>query len=681
MGGRVEPNAEVAALIARSNALGSDPRVTNFGGGNTSCKTIAPDPLTGVETEVMWIKGSGLDLGSLTVDGLTVVDLARIRQLPVARQQHEEDHVASLVPLCCLVPHPAPSIDTTMHAFLPAAHVDHLHPDSAMALATAEEGERLTRECFGDTVAWLPWRRPGSILAGELAGLSRADSSLHGVVLGGHGITAWGDGSAECEKASLGMIARAERFIAEVGRPDPFGPVVPGREPLAADERRRVAAALAPYIRGLCSSDAPMVGHFTQSTQLLDFLARAGAPRLAALGAPCPDHFVRTKIRPLLVDLAPGRPIGDLVAGLSELVAAYREEYAAYYLRHADADTPPMRGADPRIVLLPGVGMWSFGRDAKEARIAGEFYLSAIAVMRGAESLSSYAPMSEAERFRIEYWELEEAKLRTRPAAGPLQGKVALVTGASSGIGRAVARRLGAEGAAVVAADRDVVGLDALVKELGGPDQATGVPIDVSSEGSVEEGVTAAVLCRAGIDIIVNSAGLSLSRSLVDTTVEDWDLQHDVMARGSFLVSRAGARVMLAQGMRADIVYIVSKNAVFGGPDNVAYGAAKADQAHQVRLLAAELGPSGIRVNGVNPDGVVSGSNIFANGWGRDRARAHGVPEEKLGEFYASRTLLKQEVRPEHVADAVFALVGGELSLTTGTLIPVDGGLPAAFLR
>jgi rhamnulose-1-phosphate aldolase/alcohol dehydrogenase len=476
------------------------------------------------------------------------------------------------------------------------------------------------------------------------------------------------------------LIARAERFIAERGRHDPFGAVVAGREPLSVEARRRTAAELAPIVRGRCSMDRPVVGHFDDSDAVLSFIAREKAPALSRKGTSCPDHLLRTKVRPLFLDLPPGTPRERIVARLRELHAEYREEYAAYYRRYAGEDSPPMRGADPTIVLMPGVGMYSFGADAQTARVAGEFYINAINVMRGAEALSEYAPIPEPEKFRVEYWSLEEAKLRRRPPAKPLAGKVALVTGAASGIGQAIAGRFAAEGAAVVVADISDT-RDGVAEQLGGRDHAVAVRADVGDEGSVDEALRAACLAYGGVDIAVNNAGLSRSAPLIETTAESWDEQHRVMARGSFLVSRAVARVMIEQGRGGDIVYVVSKNAVFAGPDNVAYGAAKADQAHQVRLLAAELGAHGIRVNGVNPDAVVRGSGIFAGDWGDQRAAVYGVPREDLGRFYAERTLLKREVLPEHVAAAVFVLVSGELPLTTGTIIPVDGGVPGAFLR
>ncbi|MBQ0826238.1 bifunctional aldolase/short-chain dehydrogenase [Streptomyces tagetis] len=674
---------EAEALLARSHRLGSDPRVTNYAGGNTSAKGTATDPVTGGDVELMWVKGSGGDLGTLTGDGLAVLRLDRLRALrDVYPGVGREDEMAGAFDYCRHGPGgAAPSIDTAMHALVDAAHVDHLHPDSGIALACAADGERLTAECFGETVVWVPWRRPGFQLGLDIAAVKAAHPRAVGCVLGGHGITAWGDTSEECERNSLHIVRTAERFLAERGRPDPFGGRLDGHGPLPEAERRARAAALAPYVRALASRDTPQVGHFSDDDVVLDFLAREEHPRLAALGTSCPDHFLRTKVRPLVLDLPPAAPLDEAVARLGTLHAAYREEYAAYYARHAGPGSPAMRGADPAIVLVPGVGMFSFGRDKQTARVAGEFYVNAVNVMRGAESVSTYTPIAEEEKFRIEYWALEEAKLRRMPAPRPLATRIALVTGAGSGIGRAIAHRLSAEGASVVVADRDGERAAAVAGELGGPDRAVAVTVDVTREEEVRAALDAAVLAFGGVDLVVNNAGLSLSRPLLETSTDDWDRQHAVMARGSFLVSREAARVMTAQGLGGDIVYVVSKNAVFAGPSNIAYSAAKADQAHQVRLLAAELGAHGIRVNGVNPDGVVRGSGIFAGGWGAERAAVYGVPEERLGEFYAQRTLLKREVLPEHVANAVFALTGGDLSHTTGLLVPVDAGVAAAFLR
>jgi rhamnulose-1-phosphate aldolase/alcohol dehydrogenase len=671
----------VAALLARSNRLGSDQKNTNYAGGNASAKGKETDPVTGRPAELLWVKGSGGDLGTLTAAGLAVLRLDALRALvDVYPGVEREDEMVAAFDFCAYGKGgAAPSIDTAMHGLVEAAHVDHLHPDAGIAFATAADGEALTRECFGDRVAWVPWRRPGFQLGLDIAAIRREHPEAVGVILGGHGITAWGDTSDECEARSLEIIATAQKFIDERGRPHPFGKAL--IESLPQSERRARAAALAPFIRGLASTDKPQLGHYSDHPAVMEFAGSERLAQLAALGTSCPDHFLRTKVRPMVLDLPPDAPLDDVVARLRELHTAYRADYQAYYERYATPDSPPMRGADPAIVLVPGIGMFSYGADKQTARVAGEFYLNAINVMRGAEAISAYAPIPESEKFRIEYWELEEAKLRRRPRPKPLAGRIALVTGGGSGIGRATVQRLAAEGACVVVADRDAGSAAAVAADLGSADVAVPVTADVTSEDHVAAAFASAALAFGGVDLVVNNAGLSISKPLTETTAADWDILHDVLARGSFLVSREAAKVMHAQGMGGDIIYIVSKNGVFAGPANIAYGAAKADQAHQVRLLAAELGGIGVRVNGINPDGVVRGSGIFAGGWGAKRAAVYGVPEDELGAFYAQRTLLKREVLPEHVAAAVFALTGGDLSLTTGLLIPVDAGVAAAFLR
>jgi rhamnulose-1-phosphate aldolase/alcohol dehydrogenase len=673
--------AAVAALLARSNKLGADPRNTNYAGGNTSAKGTALDPVTQQPAELMWVKGSGGDLGTLTRPGLAVLYVDRLRALTaVYPGVDREDEMVAAFDFCAFGKGgAAPSIDTAMHGLVDAAHVDHLHPDAGIAFATAADGEKLTRECFGERVAWVPWRRPGFQLGLDIAAIKREHPEAIGVVLGGHGITAWGDTSDQCEARSLEIIAAAQKFIDDRGTPRPFGETI--FQTLPADQRRARAAALAPVLRGLASTDRPQLGHFTDAAVVLDFVASERHQALAALGTSCPDHFLRTKVRPMVLDVPPDAPRDAVIERLQDLHARYREDYRAYYERYATADSPAMRGADPAIVLIPGVGMFSYGADKQTARVAGEFYVNAINVMRGAEAISTYAPIPESEKFRIEYWELEEAKLRRRPAPKPLAGRIALVTGGGSGIGRATAQRLAAEGACVVVADRDDASASTVAREIGSADVAVSVAADVTSEIDIAGAFETAALAFGGVDLVVNNAGLSISKPLTETTVADWDILHDVMARGSFLVSREAAKAMIAQRMGGDIIYIVSKNAVFAGPSNVAYGAAKADQAHQVRLLAAELGGDGIRVNGINPDGVVRGSGIFAGGWGASRAAVYGVPEDELGAFYAKRTLLKREVLPEHIAAAVFAVAGGDLPLTTGLLIPVDAGVAAAFLR
>lgn len=670
-------------LIARSNRLGADPKNTNYAGGNTSAKGTATDPVTGEDVELLWVKGSGGDLGTLKESGLAVLRLDRMRSLvDVYPGVEREDEMVAAFDYCL---HgkggAAPSIDTAMHGLVDAAHVDHLHPDSGIAIATAADGENLTTEIFGDQVVWVPWRRPGFQLGLDIAEIKAKNPQAVGCILGGHGITAWGDTSEEAEKNSLWIIDTAAAYIEKHSKAEPFGPALDGYQALPEGERRTKAAALAATIRGIASADQPMVGHFDDSEVVLDFLASEAHPRLAELGTSCPDHFLRTKVKPLVLDLPAGATVEESIARLKELAVGYREDYQAYYDRHADEASPAIRGKDPLIVLVPGVGMFSFGKNKQTARVAGEFYLNAINVMRGAEGLSTYAPIEESEKFRIEYWALEEAKLQRMPAPKPLATRVALVTGAASGIGKATAKRLAAEGACVVIADLDLTKAEAAAAEIGGPDVAVGLAADVSDEAAVQAMFDAAVLAFGGVDLVVNNAGLSLSKSLLETTERDWDLQHDVMAKGSFLVSKAAAKVLIEQEMGGDIVYISSKNSLFAGPNNVAYGAAKADQAHQVRLLAAELGAYGIKVNGINPDGVVQGSGIFAGGWGAKRAEVYGVPEEELGKFYAQRTLLKREVLPENIANAVFVLCGPDLTHTTGLHVPVDAGVAAAFLR
>ncbi|WP_431840120.1 bifunctional aldolase/short-chain dehydrogenase [Gordonia hongkongensis] len=676
-------NPAVAALIERSNRLGSDPKNTNYAGGNTSAKGSDTDPVTGEDVELLWVKGSGGDLGTLTEKGLAVLRLDRMRALvDVYPGLDREDEMVAAFDYCL---HgkggAAPSIDTAMHGLVDAAHVDHLHPDSGIAIATAADGEVLTHKIFGDRVVWVPWRRPGFQLGLDISAIKKDNPQAIGCILGGHGITAWGDTSDEAQAHSLEIIRTAEEYIAANGRPQPFGGPIDGYGALPAEERRAKAAALAPFIRGLASMDKPQVGHFTDVDPVLEFLAAEEHPRLAALGTSCPDHFLRTKVKPMVLDLPADTSVEECKERLTALHEAYREDYRAYYDRHATADSPAMRGADPAIVLVPGVGMFSFGKDKQTARVAGEFYLNAIKVMRGAEAISTYAPIDESEKFRIEYWLLEEAKLARMPKPKPLATRIALVTGAASGIGKAIATRLAAEGACVVIADLDAEKARAAAEEIGSTDVAIGVAADVTDEAAVQSAIDATVLAFGGIDLVVNNAGLSLSKSLLDTTAADWDLQHNVMARGSFLVSKAAARALIDQKLGGDILYISSKNSVFAGPNNIAYSATKADQAHQVRLLAAELGEHGVKVNGINPDGVVRGSGIFAGGWGAKRAAVYGVEEKDLGKFYAQRTLLKREVLPENIANAAFALCTSDFSHTTGLHVPVDAGVAAAFLR
>ena len=673
---------EVQQLIARSNRLGSDRAVTNYGGGNTSAKVTVLNPASGEPIELLYVKGSGGDLGTLRTQGLAVLERQRLVSLDkVYRGVEHEDEMVPLFSFCSHGPGgAAPSIDTPMHGLVDFAHVDHLHPDSVIALATAADGEELVRRIWGDSVAWVPWKRPGWELGKAMAEVSSHEGVI-GVVLGGHGLTTWGSTSDEVEQRSLSIIREATAYLAEHSDPEPFGPAVPTRAALAAKERRARAAELFPHLRAVASQDVRQVGHFTDSVVVLDFLSREKVHHLVHLGTSCPDHFLRTKVRPLLLDTAPDAPIEQVLERLQALHEEYREEYRSYYNRYKQDDSPAMRGADPAIILVPGVGMFSFGADKQTARVSGEFYVNAINVMRGAEGVSRYAPVSEAEKFAVEYWILEELKLRRKPKSKSHVGRVALVTGGASGIGLETARHLVAEGAAVIVADLVAAKATEVAAELGGPDKAIGLSMDVADEAAVAAAVAEAVLAFGGIDIVVNNAGITRAGSLADTSFEDWDLQYRIMPRGTFAVAKAVEPILRAQRLGGDIVNICSKNAVFAGPNNVAYSSAKAAQAHMVRLLAAELGEIGVRVNGINPDGVVRGSGIFAGGWGASRAETYGVAEEDLGKYYAQRTVLKQEVLPEHVAGAVITLTNGSLPVTTGLLIPVDSGVPQAFLR
>ena len=676
-------NKTAQELIARSNKLGSNPKNTNYAGGNTSAKGQDIDPATGETVDLIWVKGSGGDLGTLTEANLAVMRLDRAQALVnVYPGVSREDEMVAAFDYCL---HgkggAAPSIDTAMHTLVDSKHVDHLHPDSGIAIATAVDGEKLTRKIFGDKVIWVPWRRPGFQLGLDIAKIKEKNPQAIGCILGGHGITAWGETSTQCERNSLKIIRDAEDYIKKNGKAKPFGSKVAKFAPLSKTKREQRASELAPILRGLASTDKPMLGHFSDDPRVLEFLESSKMGKLAQLGTSCPDHFLRTKVKPMVLDTAPDADLEKVKKRLTELHQKYRAEYAAYYKKYAKKDSPAMRGADPAIVLVPGVGMFSFGANKQTARVAGEFYLNAINVMRGAEALSEYKPISDLEKFKIEYWALEEAKLQRLPKPKPLASRVAFVTGGASGIGKAIAQRLAAEGSCVAIADLNIEAAESLAKELGGPDVAIAVKLDVTDEQQVRAAIRKTSLAFGGVDLVVNNAGLSLSKPLLETTEKDWDLQHDVMAKGSFLVSREAASQLVAQKMGGDIIYISSKNSVFAGPNNIAYSATKADQAHQVRLLAAELGEHGIRVNGINPDGVVRGSGIFAGGWGASRAKVYGVKEEDLGQFYAQRTILKREVLPENVANAVLALTAGELSHTTGLHIPVDAGVAAAFLR
>lgn len=672
------PSDPVDQLIHRSNLLGADLRITNYAGGNTSVKTRGVDAVDGRPIEVLWIKGSGGDLGTLTRAGLAALDNGRVLALErTYRGREHEDEQVALLPSCLVEPRgAAPSIDTPLHAVVPHPHVDHVHPDAVIALATAADGERLVNEVYGGQVGWLPWQRPGYDLALRLRDLVNQRPGLRGVVLGGHGLIAWGEGSRECYETTLELIEEAARAIErhERDRGSPFG----GRrvQDLGCERRRAQAARAMPLLRGLAGN---VVAHFRDDQAVLAFSGSRDAPRLAREGTSCPDHFLRTKQRPLLLDLPPGADPEAERPRVERAFQDYRDAYARYYQANAGPESPGMRAPTPVVVLWPGVGMVTLAASKREARIASEFYVNAINVMRGAEAVSSYRGLSDEEAFRIEYWALEEAKLRRLPKEGALSRRVALITGAGGGIGRSIARRFAAEGASLVLVDIDEDGLRPVTAEIG--EQALTVEADISDEAAVTAAFQQAALAYGGVDLLVNCAGISVSHPLTETSAEDYDRLYRVIERGSFLASRAFARQAMVQGRGGDIVYIASKNGVVAGANNVAYSSVKAAQLHQMRLLAVELAPHGIRVNAVNPDAVVRDSKIFAGEWGDNRAQTYGVRRENLGDFYAQRTLLKQEILPDDVAAACFVLVGGELRKTTGAVVPVDGGVAAAFLR
>ncbi len=676
---------EVGLLLYRSNLLGADLRITNYGGGNTSCKTMEPDPLSGEEVEVMWVKGSGGDLGTLKRSGLAALYVDRLHALKHRYRGLEfEDEMVGLFRHCIYDPDSrAPSIDTPLHAFLPFRHIDHLHPDALIAIAASKDGKRINEELFQGALGWVDWQRPGFDLGLQLEQCLADNPGIRGIILGGHGLFTWGDTAYECYLNSLEIIERASDYLAEhYGRRRPvFGGT--RLAPLPGDERRKQAAALAPILRGLCSSEERMIGHFTDDERVLEFIGSKDLERLAPLGTSCPDHFLRTKIRPLVLDLAPDADLSDAGAiskGLEKDFAAYRDAYRAYYEENRQPDSPPMRDPNPVVILWPGVGMFTFAKNKQTARVAAEFYINAINVMRGAEAVSEYVALPPREAFNIEYWQLEEAKLRRLPPEKPLSRKVAFVTGAGGGIGHAIASKLAAEGACVVLSDISEENLQEAIRDFGA-DQAIHVRCDVTNEAAIGRAFREAILAFGGVDIIINCAGLAISKPFEATTLDDWNLLNDVLVKGQFLVSKAAVEVLKKQDLGGDVVNIISKNALVAGPNNVGYGTAKGAQLHMSRLMAADLAPDKIRVNVVNPDAVLVGSKIWEGEWMEKRAKTYGVSVEELPAFYAQRTLLKEIILPEDIANGVFVLVGGLLAKSTGNVLNVDGGVPAAFVR
>ncbi len=680
---------EVALLIYRSNLLGADLRLTNYGGGNTSCKAMAKDPLTGQETEIMWIKGSGGDIGTLTKSGLAALYVDRLRSLKnVYRGIEHEDEMVELFNHCIYdLASKAPSIDTPLHGFLPFKHIDHLHPDAAIAIAAAKDGKKITQELFGGTIGWVEWQRPGFDLGLQLKQCLDENPGIRGIMLGSHGLFTWGDTAYESYVNTLEVIEKCAEYLeANYGKK---GPVFGGQkvESLSAEDRKKQAAKIAPVLRGFCSSEKHMIGHFTDDARVLEFINSNDLERLAPLGTSCPDHFLRTKISPLVLDLTKDEDLSD-VAAIKEKLApafeAYRQMYTDYYNTCKHDNSPAVRDANPVIILYPGVGMFAFSKDKQTARVAAEFYTNAINVMKGAEAISEYTSLPRQEAFDIEYWLLEEAKLQRMPKPKALSGKIALITGSAGGIGKAIAKKFVKEGAVVVLNDMNAERLESageeFRKEFGRDSYATAI-LDVTKEDQIEEAFAQAALAFGGVDIIVNNAGLSISKSIEDHTEKDWDILYDVLVKGQFFVTQGAVKVLKKQAIGGDIINIVSKNALVSGPNNAGYGSAKSAQLHLSRLNAAELGADHIRVNVVNPDAVISDSNIWAGGWAEGRAKAYGITVAELPAYYAKRTLLNEIILPDDIANACFAFTGGLLNKSTGNVLNVDGGVAMAFVR
>jgi len=680
---------EVALLLYRSNILGADLRITNYGGGNTSCRTIEKDPLTGNDTEVMWIKGSGGDIGSLTRSGLAALYVDRLRSLTgVYKGLAKEDEMVALFNHCIFdLDSKAPSIDTPLHGFLPFKHIDHLHPDAAIAIAASKDGEQITKDLFEGTIGWVNWQRPGFDLGLQIKDCLEKNPGIRGIMLGSHGLFTWGDTAYDCYINSLEVIEKCATYIEENAAKN--GSVFGGQKMQSLEKEQRLAqaAALAPILRGYCSSKNKMIGHFTDDQKVLEFINSNDLDRLAPMGTSCPDHFLRTKISPLVLGLTPAQDLSD-VASIKVSIApdfdAYREMYTAYYDACKHPNSPALRDPNPVVILYPGVGMFTFAKDKSTARVAAEFYINAINVMRGAEAISSYTALPHQEAFNIEYWLLEEAKLSRMPKPKALSGRVAFVSGSAGGIGKAISKKFAEEGACVVISDIDDDRMNntlAEFKSMFGKDAASAALMNVTNKESIEKALDAIALAFGGVDIIVNSAGLSISKPIEEHTEKDWDILYDVLVKGQFLVTQAAVNVMRKQEMGGDIINIVSKNALVSGPNNAGYGSAKAAQLHLSRLNAAELGKDKIRVNTVNPDAVIADSKIWAGDWAQGRAKAYGVSVEELPAYYAKRTLLNEIILPVDIANACFAVTGGLLNKSTGNVINVDGGVAMAFVR
>ncbi|QNA42748.1 bifunctional aldolase/short-chain dehydrogenase [Lacibacter sediminis] len=680
---------EVALLVYRSNLLGADLRLTNYGGGNTSCKAMAKDPLTGKEVEVMWVKGSGGDLGTMKRSGLAALYVDRLRSLKnIYRGIEHEDEMVELFNHCIYdLSSKAPSIDTPLHGFLPFKHIDHLHPDAAIAIAAAKDGEKITKELFNGTIGWVKWQKPGFELGLMLKQCLDENPGIRGIMLGSHGLFTWGDTAYESYINTLEVIERCAEYLQDniAKQKTIFGGAK--LQSLPEADRKTQAAALAPVLRGFCSSQNRMIGHFTDDARVLEYINSNDLDRLAPLGTSCPDHFLRTKISPLVLNLEAGEDLSDvkkIKEKIAPLFEAYRAMYAEYYNTCKHPNSPAMRDPNPVVIIYPGVGMFTFAKDKQTARVAAEFYINAINVMKGAEAISEYTSLPRQEAFNIEYWLLEEAKLQRMPKPKALSGKVALITGSGGGIGKAIAKRFAEEGACVILNDMNAERLaeakDEFVKQFGKDIVAADI-LDVTKETTIADTLTTAALAFGGVDIIVNNAGLSISKSIEDHTDKDWDILYDVLVKGQFVVTQKAVEVMRKQGIGGDILNIVSKNALVSGPNNAGYGSAKAAQLHLSRLNAAELGKDKIRVNVVNPDAVIAGSNIWSGGWAEGRAKAYGITVEELPAYYAGRTLLNEIILPEDIANACFAFAGGLLGKSTGNVLNVDGGVANAFVR
>jgi rhamnulose-1-phosphate aldolase/alcohol dehydrogenase len=680
---------EVALLVYRSNLLGADLRLTNYGGGNTSCKAMANDPLTGNQVEVMWVKGSGGDLGTMKRSGLAALYVDRLRSLKnIYRGMDHEDEMVELFNHCIYdLASKAPSIDTPLHGFLPFKHIDHLHPDAAIAIAAAKDGEKITKELFNGTIGWVPWQKPGFDLGLQLKQCLDENPGIRGIMLGSHGLFTWGDTAYESYVNTLEVIERCADYLEDNIKKQ--STVFGGSKisSLPETERKQQAAALAPVLRGFCSSQSRMIGHFTDDARVLEYINSKDLDRLAPLGTSCPDHFLRTKISPLVLNLAPNENLADVKTikeKIAPLFEAYRKMYADYYTTCKHANSPAMRDPNPVVILYPGVGMFTFAKDKQTARVAAEFYINAINVMKGAEAISEYTSLPRQEAFNIEYWLLEEAKLQRMPKPKALSGKIVLVTGSGGGIGKAIAKKFAEEGACVILNDMNPERLSEAKAEFVqqfGKDTVAADILDVTDADTIHTTLSTSALAFGGVDIIVNNAGLSISKPIEEHTEKDWDLLYDVLVKGQFMVTQKAVDVMRKQGFGGDVLNIVSKNALVSGPNNAGYGSAKAAQMHLSRLNAAELGKDKIRVNVVNPDAVIAGSNIWSGGWAEGRAKAYGISIEELPAYYAGRTLLNEIILPEDIANACFAFAGGLLSKSTGNVLNVDGGVATAFVR